>query len=157
MQAKQSKESIHYFPSAGTCSATSRKSGLIMSDSEYPLLPPPILHFLLFNTMPYGLEYPFVHCRSPVWGLSLPNSCCTPSLLAGRAAQEAKKSLALRMHCSATTKPLGCYQYYSHPKSKTQPHRSLFEENNTIPAKTRTGVIVKEVAAPSKYDLVSQI
>ena len=47
--------------------------------------------------------------------LSPPSFWCTPSLLAGRAAGEAEKSLALCEHCSNTSV---CYHCYFHQKSK---------------------------------------
>lgn len=63
---------------------------------------------------------------------SVPSSCCTPSLPAGRAPQEAEKSLAPCKHCSAQIK-----------------HRcvisiilTLYPKYDTIPA-TRTTIPIK--------------
>ena len=104
---------------------------------QRPHLPGQLPPYLLLSTMPYGLAYSFGQSGSPVRALSPPSSCCTPSLLAGRAAREAEKPLALGMRCSATTKPSGWDRHSSHPKSKTQLHTSHREENYLYPSQNQ--------------------
>ena len=104
---------------------------------QRPHLPGQLPPYLLLSTMPSGLAYSFGQSGSPVRALSPPSSCCTPSLLAGRAAREAEKPLALGMRCSATTKPSGWDRHSSHPKSKTQLHTSHREENYLYPSQNQ--------------------
>ena len=112
---------------------------LLLTDAQpdpkqWPHLPGQLPPYLLLSMMPYGLDYPFGQSGSPVRALSPPSSCCTPSLLAGRAELEAKKPLALGMRCSATTKPSGWDQQYCHPKSKPQHCTSQCEEKYLCPS-----------------------
>ncbi|XP_038039857.1 lipoma-preferred partner isoform X2 [Anas platyrhynchos] len=81
----------------------------------------------ILSMTPHGMGHPSGQCGSPSLAVSPPGSWCTPSLLAGRAAQEAGKSLALCECCSATTETLLCYQHYF-IKTPKQHHVSLYEE-----------------------------
>ena len=58
--------------------------------------PPPVGQFppvLLFSVMPYHMGHPFGQLGSAVLAMSPPVFPGTPSLLSGRAAREAEKSL----------------------------------------------------------------
>ena len=114
MQAKESKESFHCFPSTGRCSGTPRKTGLRMVSWEdkrhhcecLPHPQPTSPQLLLLSTMSHVMGHPFGHPGPVVLAVSPPSSWCTPSFLAGRAAREAEESLALCKHCSAQLKHL---------------------------------------------------
>lgn len=76
MQAKQGKEFVYFFTSAHTCSATSRKAGLIMCNGSSrgkkkaitttSPFPPSSLQFLLLNTVPCGMGRSFGQSGSAV-------------------------------------------------------------------------------------------
>jgi len=145
VQAKQNKEFICHFLSAGRCSATSRKAGLIACNGflgrQMPLLqmfPPSALHLhlLLLSVTPQAVGHPFGQPGSPVLDVSPHSSWCTLSLPAGRAAREAEKFLAPCERCSATAQTLVSYHHSFHLK------RSIIQtstkEVNSIPAKTMT-------------------
>ena len=136
MQAKQNKEFIHPFPSAGRCSASPRKGGLIMhngfwrsqtSSLQTSCLPPSFPQLLFLSTTLHGVGHPLGKSESAVLFLSPPNSLC-PQPLAGRAARGAGNFLALCKHCSAATEQSVCYQLCLGHKSKTQHHTNCYEE-----------------------------
>jgi len=88
----------------------------------------------------YGVRYPFHQSGLPVLAV-FPNSfSCTPSLLTGRGAQEAEKSLALCKYFSATTKNIGVLPpLFSSKIQSTAPHQPFsMKKINSIPAKTIT-------------------
>lgn len=62
---------------------------------------------------------PLVSLGQLYW-LSPPSFLCNPSLLAGRAAWEAEKPLALCKHCPEAIKTSVCYHLYLHQKSQMQ-------------------------------------
>lgn len=81
MQAKQGKEFVYYFTSAHTCSATSRKAGLILCNGSSrgkkkkaitttSPFPPSSLQLLLLNTVPCGMGRSFGQSGSAVLFLS---------------------------------------------------------------------------------------
>lgn len=82
-----------------------------------------------------GMGHHFGRFESAVLLLSLPISLCIPSLLAGRAAREARKSLTQCKHCSETTKISVCY-YHSLPKSNIP---ATMEKTGSVWATTKTG------------------
>lgn len=103
MQVKQSKKPIWYFPSAGRHSTTSRKAGLTMrkdflgrqTPSRWTSSPSSFAPPLLFSTAPHDYTgHPFGQFGPAGLVLFPPSFFCSPSLLAGRAAGEAEKSLA---------------------------------------------------------------
>jgi len=85
VQAKQNMEFIHYFPSAGRCSAISRKAGLHHTDIYYSVTPnivPPFsffLQLLLLRMTSHGMGYPFGQLGSAVLAVSPPRFLCTLS------------------------------------------------------------------------------
>jgi len=81
-----------------------------------------------------GMGHHFGWFESVVLLLSLPISLCIPSLLAGRAAREARKSLTQCKHCSETTKISVCYQHCFPHKAKTQHHTRNYVENQFCPS-----------------------
>lgn len=109
---KQNKEFIHYFTSAGRCSVTSRKEGLIVHNGFLGRKIPS-----LWTSLPFSFVTPaFIADHDIIWyGISFwsiwvtcpccvpPNCWCTLSLLAVRAVWKAEKSLALYKHSSTTT------------------------------------------------------
>lgn len=72
--------------------------------SECLPLPPSFPQLLLLSMTPYDTEHRFGQSGLAVLAVSLLSSWCTPSLLTGRVAWEAEKTLALCEHCTATTK-----------------------------------------------------
>lgn len=95
MQAKQGKEFVYYFTSAHTCSATSRKAGLIMCNGSSRGKKKSHHHNIPFSSflapafiaehcaMWYGTFLWAVWVSCPVSVLSAP---CAPQILAGKAA-----------------------------------------------------------------------
>lgn len=91
---------------------------------HFPILFPQLY---MLSLTPYGMEYPFVQCRSAVPAVSSPNSLCTSSFLVGWVVWGAEKALSV---CTAQ-------QWWKHPyvihtvssQSKTQSHTSFYEEN----------------------------
>ena len=72
---------------------------------------------------------------------AFPPSLCNPSLLPGRAVQEAEKTLTYCKHCFATTKTLVCYQHYFHPEIVSATVKKI----NSIPEKCRTTALTLKV------------
>jgi len=107
MQAKQNKEFIHYFPSAGRCSSTSRKAGLCHAQrllgktNAIALNVPLFLLLYMLSMASYGMGYPFGQLGSAVPAVSALNFLCSPRLLTSRVVWEAEKAFTLCKHCSA--------------------------------------------------------
>jgi len=141
MKVKQNKEFIHYFPLyADVQPLLGKKDSSNVTvywedkyNSEHPF------HSMLL----YVTGYPFVQIESAVLVVPPLNFSCTLSLLAGRTVCEVENSLILCKYCLATTKILHtvCYYHCPHQKSGTQYHTNLFEEINSIPAKTTRRII----------------
>lgn len=132
-QTKQNKELICYFPSAGRCSSTSLKAGLIIHNTLRIQMPSLHMchtcHLLLFPS--FYCEHDAIWHRTSLWIDWVSCTCSVrsqllvqPQMLTGRMAQGAETSLALCKHYSATTKNNGITTIF-HQNYKILHHRWL--------------------------------
>lgn len=94
----------------------------------YPL-PPFFSQVLLLSMMPYSMGHPFGPSGSAVLVPSPPRSLCTFSLINGRAAQKAEKSLALCKHRSTTIENISMLSPLFSPKIQNTVLCKLLQRN----------------------------
>lgn len=140
-QAKPDKEFIRYFPwQVGVQLLPAKQAGLVMLSSYLGRQTPSLL------MSPASSLTPWHHMIWDIPLVSLGQLCWLCPLLAPGAPSDSSLAgqhkeivlLALRKHCSASTKTLVSYQHYFCHKSKTQHCTSYYEEINSVQTKIRT-------------------